>query len=526
MVLHAHMPYIRHPEHEYFLEENWLYEAMSETYIPLLEMFSRLVNDGIAFSITLSISPTLIEMLNDKLLMDRYEKHIERQIDLSEREISRVRGDTNFEPIVQMYRNRFLKNEYLFREIYKRNLVSGFRALQDEERLEIVTSPATHAFLPNISQIPQAVKVQIKIGVKHYKKIFGQKPSGIWLPECGYAEKFDEYIKNEALDYFFLDTHGIMQGTPVPRFGVYLPVKCPSGVFAFGRDIETSKQVWSSVIGYPGDSDYREFYRDIGYDLPQEYLNSSVRPAGVRTFTGFKYYRITGKSVRKEPYDIQRASQKAKEHANDFIQKRKNQIDLLAKKLKIKPVVTAMYDAELFGHWWFEGPEWIEYLLRGIAQSRTIFHTITPSEYLSTQAKTSQNIQTSQPSMSSWGERGYSEVWLNKYNDYVYPHLHKATERMLILAKMFPHTTGIQKRALNQSAREILLAQQSDWLFMMKHKNNSSYAKKRFEEHIQRFNALYDSITSGNISEKLLADIEEKDRIFEDIDYKEFRNNM
>ena len=160
LVLHAHMPYIRHPEHEYFLEENWLYEAISESYIPLLEMFSRLVNDGMAFSITLSISQTLIEMLNDTLLMERYEKYIERQIDLSEREMFRVRGDMNFEPIVHMYRNRFLKNEYLFREIYKRNLVSGFRALQDEERLEIVTSPATHAFLPNISQIPQAVKVQ------------------------------------------------------------------------------------------------------------------------------------------------------------------------------------------------------------------------------------------------------------------------------------------------------------------------------------------------------------------------------
>ncbi len=526
MVLHAHMPYIRHPEHECFLEENWLHEAISETYIPLLETFSRLINDGIVFRVTLSISPTLIEMLNDALLMERYEKYIERHLDLSEREMFRVRGDMNFEPIVHMYRNRFLKSKYLFNVVYGRDLVSGFRALQNEGSLEIITSPATHAFLPNISQVPQAVKAQIKIGASHYRKIFDRKPRGIWLPECGYAENFDEYINDEALDYFFLDTHGIMQGSPVPRYGVYLPVKCPSGVFAFGRDFETSKQVWSSIIGYPGDSDYREFYRDIGYDLPMEYLSSSVRPAGVRTFTGFKYYRITGKSDRKEPYDIKRASQKAKEHAHDFIQKRKIQIDFLSEKLKIKPVVTAMYDAELFGHWWFEGPEWIENLLREIENSRTNFHTTTPSEYLASQNKTLRDIHHSQPSMSSWGERGYSEVWINEYNDYVYPHLLKASERMVFLAKMHPHSTGIQKRALNQSARELLLAQQSDWLFMMKHKNNSSYAKKRFEQHIQSFNALYDSIISGNISEKLLADIEEKDRIFEDIDYKDFGNDI
>jgi 1,4-alpha-glucan branching enzyme len=275
-------------------------------------------------------------------------------------------------------------------------------------------------------------------------------------------------------------------------------------------------------MGYPGDHDYREFYRDIGYDLPLEYLNPHMLPHGVRTFTGFKYYRITGRTGRKEPYVIQRAHQKAKEHAQDFIRKRSEQIEFLSKKLKITPIVNAMYDAELFGHWWFEGPEWIEYLLRGIARSRISFHTITPSEYIISLGKTLHDLHTSAPSMSSWGEQGYSEVWVNQNNDYVYPHLLKATERMVILAKKFPRASGIQKRVLDQSAREILLAQQSDWLFMMKHKNNASYAKKRFDEHIKRFNTLYDSMISGNISELWLADIEESDRIFRDIDYKEF----
>ncbi|OGW37518.1 MAG: glycoside hydrolase [Nitrospirae bacterium RBG_13_39_12] len=535
IVLHAHLPYIRHPEYDYFLEENWLYEAITESYIPLLDLFDRLVNDGIDFRLTLSISPTLIEMLNDNLLRERCIKYIDRLMELTEKEAYRTRRDINFRPVVDMYYKRFRRIRHLFEDVYKRNLISVFKAFQDEGKLEILASAATHAFLPNLSMYPKAVKAQIRTGSKYYQKNFNKNPEGMWLPECGYAPGFDYYIKESGMRFFFLDTHGIVYGTPLPRYGVYAPVSCPSTVVAFGRDVESSRQVWSSVCGYPGDFDYRDFYRDVGFDLDLDYIKPYINPDGIRTYTGLKYYRITGKTDNKEPYVIKRARNKAAEHAGNFIFNRELQINFLsdvfkAKKVKLKPIITATYDTELFGHWWFEGVDWLDFLLRGICTGRRNFRTITPPEYLSSQTFQIKNnsqiykeLQICHPSLSSWGHKGYNEVWLNESNDYVYRHLFKATERMIYLAEKFSNAKGVLRRALNQAAREILLSQHSDWTFIIRSKPAMEYAKKRFEEHMNRFNILYQKIISDNISERWLAQLEDKDGIFRDINYKVYR---
>jgi len=538
IVLHAHLPYIRHPEHDYFLEENWLYEAITETYIPLLDMFERLINDGIDFRITLSLSPTLIEMFNDDLLMARYKRYIERLIELSEKELYRTKGDIHFKPIVKMYHQRFKRIQYLFESAYVKDLTSAFRALQDTGNVEIITSAATHAFLPNLSMYPQAIRAQCKIAVSHYWNHFHTYPKGIWLPECGYMPGIEKYIQEEGIKFFFLDTHGILYGTPSPSYGVYAPVECPAGVIAFGRDVETSKQVWSSIEGYPGDFDYRDFYRDIGYDLDLEYIKPFIHPDGIRTYTGLKYYRITGKTDVKEPYCIETANEKVSEHARDFVSKRELQIRFLsetvqARQMNLMPVVTATYDAELFGHWWFEGPEWLDSLFREIHSVRRNFKTITPSEYLGLHAARPASLQVCQPSLSSWGYRGFNEFWLNRSNDYIYRHIHKAVERMIYLADRFStpsihhsFTPSLLKRALNQAARELLLAQQSDWAFMMKAGTATRYAEKRFQEHIMRFTALYQSIIAEHISEEWLNEIEDKDRIFQDIDYRVYGSSL
>jgi 1,4-alpha-glucan branching enzyme len=520
LVLHAHLPYIRHPEHEYFLEENWLYEAMTETYIPLLDIISRLIDDSIDFRMTFSFSPTLVEMLNDNLLMERYVRHIERLIELAEKEVYRTRGDIHFGPLAGMYLERFLKVRHLFEDVYAKDIVSGFRALQEAGMIEIITTAATHAFLPNLSLHPQAVKAQIKIGSEQYRKYFFRPAEGIWLPECGFMPGFDRYVMDEKIRYFFLETHGILHAGPAPRYGVYAPILCPSGVAAFGRDTETSKQVWSSVGGYPGDFDYRDFYRDIGYDLDPDHVKPFIGPYGTRTYTGLKYYRVTGRTEDKRPYIRRRALEKAVEHADNFIYNRERQIQGLSETLKIRPVVTAIYDAELFGHWWFEGPEWLDFLLRGMTAGHRNFKTITPSEYLSPQYCRTENLQVCEPSMSSWGNKGYSEVWLNDSNDYLYRHLLKATERMIYLAEKYKNAKGILQRALNQAAREILLAQQSDWTFIMQNGSAVEYAKKRIEEHIGRFSFLYKAILSGDVHDRLLEEMEGKYAIFQDIDYR------
>jgi len=526
LVLHAHLPYVRHPEHEHFLEENWLYEALTETYVPLLDMFSRLLNDRIDFRITFSLSPPLLEMFNDDLLVERYRRHLERLIELSEREVWRTRRDIRLRPVVKMYLNKFRRIQHLFEKVYNKKLISAFRQLQDTGKIEIITTAGTHAYLPNLSMFPRAVKTQIKIGVWHYLKNFGRPPAGFWLPECGYVPGYDLFMKENNLMFFFVDTHGIIRdGTPPPH-GVYSPVDCPSGISAFGRDVQTSRQVWSSIWGYPGDAHYRDFYRDAGYDLDNEGIQAFLRPYGARTYTGLKYFRITGMTDRKEPYDILRAVEKTDEHAMDFVLKREMQVNLLYDRLKIPPIVSAMYDAELFGHWWFEGPEWLESVLRHVHYGQRNFTTVTPSEYLCLHYHDPAVRQYCQPSMSSWGDKGYSEVWLNETNDFVCRHILKATERMLLLADSFQRAEGMVQRALNQAAREILLAQHSDWAFIMRNQTVTEYAERRFQEHISRFTSLYQAINSGSVPEKWLAELEEKDKIFRDLDYTFFRDEQ
>ena len=516
LVLHAHLPYIRHPEHDFFLEENWLYEAVTESYIPLLDVFEGLLNDNVEFKITLSLSPTLVEMFNDPLLRERCLRYINNLIELSEKEMQRTNGDLSFEPLARMYNNRFRRIRFLYEEYYKKDLTSAFRRLKDTGKVEIITSAATHAYLPALSIHPQAVRAQINVAVASHIKNFGNAPEGIWLPECGYFPDADRILKGAKIKFFFMEAHGILNGKPTPKYGVYKPVSCPSGVIAFGRDIESSKQVWSSIEGYPGDFAYRDFYRDIGFDLPMDYIRPHIHPDGIRTSTGIKYYRITGKTDNKMPYIREHAMDKAAEHAENFILNRKQHIEFLNNTSGFNPVITAPYDAELFGHWWFEGPDWLGLLLRKIAYNQNTFRTITASEYLNENSE----FQRVNPSMSSWGYKGYNEVWLNSSNNWVYRHLHKAVERMIELSNIFPCAEGLLKRALNQAAREVLLSQHSDWAFIIKTGAASEYAVKRITEHIERFNSLYIVAKSGNINEKWLSEIEERDRVFSEIDYR------
>ena len=347
LVLHAHLPYVRHPEHEFFLEENWLFEAITETYIPLLDLFFRLVNDGVDFRITLSLSPPLLEMFNDTLLRERYGRHIERLIELSEQETRRTRRDIHFGPVAKMYRERFKATHHLFHKVFRRDLSSAFRELQETGQVRIITTTATHAFLPLLAGLPKAVRGTDEERSHSLQESLWQGARGIWLPECGFAPGFDRCLADEGIRFFFLDTHGIGHGRPSPRCGVYAPVACPSGVMAFGRDPETSEQVWSSAAGYPGAPDYRDFYRDIGFDIDQDHVKSFLHPYGARTYTGFKYYRTTGRTDIKEPYVRKRALKRAAEHARDFIKNREVQVNFLSETLRIRPVVTATYDAEL-----------------------------------------------------------------------------------------------------------------------------------------------------------------------------------
>ena len=182
------------------------------------------------------------------------------------------------------------------------------------------------------------------------------------------------------------------------------------------------------------------------------------------------------------------------------------------------PLFVCPYDAELFGHWWFEGPEWIESLIRLAAADAARIEMLTPSDYL----KRHPDNELVRPAFSSWGNKGYAEVWLEGSNDWVYRHQHKAAERMTDIARRFHNAEGLRKRALNQAARELLLGQASDWAFIMKTGTTVPYAVRRTREHIHNFNALYDAIMTNKIDQKVLSRMERKYTLFADLDYRIF----
>ncbi len=520
LMLHAHLPFVRHPEAEDLLEENWLYEAITETYIPLIQIYEGLIADGIGFRVTMSLTPPLVAMLRDPLLQDRYVKHLDKLIELSEKEMDRTGDQPHFHGLALMYNKRFHDSKKIFVDQYQKDLVLAFKKFQDIGCLEIVTSCATHGYLPILNVNPSSARAQVKTGVEFYEKTFGRSPKGIWLPECAYASGVDEILKEFGIRYFFVDTHGIVNATPAPRYSVYAPLYSPSGVAAFGRDTESSKQVWSSKEGYPGDPDYREYYKDIGYELDFDYIKPYIHPEGIRINTGMKYWKITGDFDYKEAYRPDWAREKAAIHAGNFLFNRQKQIEHLSAHMDRKPIIVSPYDAELFGHWWFEGPMWIDFLIRKTAYDQNTVEMITPSEYLFEYPTN----QMAQPAASSWGHKGFSEYWLNETNDWIYPHLHKAGQRMLELAEKFSmyleegFQGDLKRRALNQAARELLLAESSDWPFIMKTGTMVPYAEKRVKQHVHRFTRLYNDLNNDTVDEDWLAEVERRDNIFYDMD--------
>ncbi|WP_426451227.1 1,4-alpha-glucan branching protein domain-containing protein [Paenibacillus sp. S-38] len=482
LVLHAHLPYIRHDDKDGYLGEHWFHEAMTGTYLPLIEMFDRLRTDGVDFRLTFSMTPTLLSLWEDPLMQQRYADHLDKLIELADQEKVRLQEDPRLLPLARMYADRFrtLKRVY---EHTGRNLIPLLKEYQDLGKIEILTCAATHGFLP-LMKTEEAIRAQLLTAVRDYERHFGRRPRGIWLPECGFTPGIDRILKSCGIDFFISDSSAVAYATPRPNRELYAPLMTPYGVTAFPRDPETSQQVWSSQNGYPGDSNYREYYLDIDW-----------------------------------------ARERAAEHAGNFLFHRQKQAEHGYAHLDRRPIIVSPYDAELFGHWWYEGPLWIEMLCRKIYHDQHELALITPSGYL----KEYPMADTGKLSESSWGRGSTAEVWLQGANDWIYPHLHEAELRMVKLATWHEHlesrrglSAGLLKRALNQAARELMLAQSSDWAFIMDSKTMVEYACRRIKDHLGCFHLLCDGIEAGHLDEAYVAELEKKDNPFPGIDYRDY----
>lgn len=518
LILNAHLPYVRHPEYPRFLEEDWLFEAISESYFPLLRMLKKLRDEGVPYSFTLSLSPTLCNMLSDPVLLGRYTNYLNLQHELSEKELERcAKEQPESLPMAQAYHERIELNIRDHFETYQCNVLEGFADLEHSGHLELITTAATHAYLPLYSEYPAAIKAQIALAVQSHVNHFKKRPNGFWLPECGYFPGLEEFLQREEISYFQTASQALLlSSTPVER-GNYAAVQCPNGIYAFPRDYHLSNLVWSNSAGYPTDVDYREFYRDIGYDLPLSYIGEYIHDPEVRVFTGFKYHAITGNTDQKRLYSIDRAQAKVARHADNFLYNLRRKGSMLRESLDRDPYFTITFNAELFGHWWYEGVDWLEAVIRRVSTFNDVVMQ-TPGQYIGED----ESVQVMQPGLSSWADGGYANAWTSGENVWIYRHLYKALERMSELANRFPGQTALKERFLNQSAREVLLAMASDWPYMINNGSSIEYAQKRLNDHLVNFNLVYENMCKNAVSTEWLVKAEKRNMVFPDIDYNIF----
>jgi len=502
LVLHAHLPYVRASEAN-SLEEDWFFQALIECYLPLVEMLEAAAGDPQQQArLTMGISPTLLSLLADSTLHKRFPNWVQARLQLlqqapSDRKAAALHLQSCFERYLLSWQNSNC------------DLIGRFSALQQQGVLDLLTCGATHGYLPLLREHPEAVRAQLRTAVREHQRLIGQQPLGIWLPECAYYEGLDVWMRDAGLRYAVLDGHGLLHAKPRPRYGVYAPISSRNGVAFFGRDSDATLPVWSARDGYPGDPAYREFHRDLGWDLPQEQIEAFGLPT--QRPLGLKLHRVSDQRApldAKQPYEPELAQARTKDHAKHYLEGRRLQLEALEERMETAPLLVAPFDAELFGHWWYEGPSFLAELFRQGAEQQVRFTTLRGV------LNQNPNLQICDPSPSSWGQGGFHDYWLNDSNAWIIPQWSRAGRAM---KERCSRGVGSEQglRMLHQAGRELLLSQSSDWSFILRAGTTTGIAKERIERHLERFWTLMACIDGRDrMSEAWLNDLEAEDSLF------------
>lgn len=497
LVLHSHIPFVKR-QGRWPFGEVWLFEAMAETYIPFLRTWLRLREEGIKAPVTLSLSPPLLDQLSTPYIQKEFVIYLrEREDKAAEEERYYISvGEPGMASLANFYHRFYRDIRRDFTLELDSNLVNVFKQLKNNGEVEILATAASHAYLPLLDR--KSLQHQIFWGIRTYENYFACEPEGFWLPECGYFQGIEDLLIARQLRYFYVDSHAVEGGKPLGDSSTIDPeLSCQDEMFAntglstyrpykikdknimvFGRNAMVSQQVWSADYGYPGDKDYREFHRE------------SPR-------SGFKYWRITDRSNGiKLVYEPEQARLKAKQHARHFINSIGNTGREAVHLGFDEPLIIACYDTELFGHWWWEGIDWLEEVVRGIAQSKEL-DFILPAQIQVPDGE-------AQVFESSWGTGGKHYIWNNKETQWMWDIIRQASIEFEELDKS-SIDSDIKAASLAQVLRELILIESSDWLFMVTNNLTRDYAIKRFFEHYTKFLRLVNAIRDENFSDNYIA---------------------
>lgn len=545
LALHTHMPYVlSHGKSPHGTD--WIFEAAAECYLPLLDALDRLKAQGIRPNWTFNITPILAEQLDDESFKDGFEAYCQEKIDaaLADQETWAKEGDLWMQGVAAYWQRIYTKALVQFKHQWDRSITEAFGAFEQDGMIELITCGATHGYFPLLGT-DESVQAQVKVAVASHKKRFGKAPRGIWLPECAYRPRYkwrapvedaapakmrkgvDEFLAENGIEFFFVDSHMIRGGEPLGTYwqkfpqlaemfqrsrqlftppedqrSEYEPYLTASDRTVFARDPETTVRVWSGDVGYPGDPRYLEFHKQL-------------YPGRLR------YWRISENKSDlggKQPYDPWAAYDQIAGHARDMAALIKQTLAKHRGTYDHNGTICAMYDTELFGHWWWEGPEFLYELAVALHHDPEV-ETVTPSQIIDRDPPT-KSIPLPE---GSWGEGGYHTVWLNPDNHWTWAKLYPCEERMVRLARIA--TEPLAREAATQAARELLLAEASDWQFLISTFSARDYAEARFPDHIDRFTKLADVAERLQAGEEMTAEeraflreCQEKDACFPDLD--------
>jgi 1,4-alpha-glucan branching enzyme len=554
--LHAHLPYVvNHGTWPHGME--WLHEAAAETYLPLLRVLARLEKDGIGLHCNLNLSPVLMEQLAHPVFIAEFPKYVTRKI-VSAREDEAFftqSGEAHYAETARFW-VRFFQQALEDFEALGGSIIQGFKHFHQAGLIEIITCGATHGYMPLLGT-DESVRAQVRTATATHKKHIGEHPKGIWAPECGYRPAgmwsfpvpnadgtptpapydrigVEQALSESSLDYFFVDTHLVEESERIPSpyellngavphdpkvlemthheyrslyqpYYVDGPYDKRYATTIFPRDPRTGLQVWSGDTGYPGDGNYVDFHKK-------------------RWPGGHRYWRVTGPKVDmgdKEPYYPHEAAEKVKSHASHFVH-------LVYEALKnglhdaIPPILCSPFDAELFGHWWFEGPLWLEAVARTLHDYPIGIELISCSNYLRKYPRAGFIAMHE----GSWGAEGTNQVWMNPETSWTYTHIYPAElyTRDVCSGNAW-RETALGTRIVKQMCRELLLLESSDWQFLITTGAARDYAELRFLTHNDQFlemKGIWQSYeTAGSLNEHQqarLEAIELRDGIFAEID--------
>jgi len=555
--LHSHLPYVvNHGTWPHGME--WLHEAAAETYLPLLSTFEELEKQGLALKANVNLSPILLEQLSHPVFKEEFPRYLVRKIEaaIQDAEDFQRKGEAHFAGVARFWREFYERALRKFEQLHW-DIISGFKRFYDSGAIEIITCAATHGYFPLLGT-DSSIRAQVRTGVETHQRFFGRKPRGIWLPECGYRpagrwnfpvslngsgprgyrsggferEGVEQILAENGIEFFFVDTHLVdtaarftpyeylAGGVPVavelpserPRKNFYRPyftdTPTPEStrVAFFTRDPRTGIQVWSGEHGYPGDAGYLEFHKK-------------------RWPGGHRYWRITGARVDlgdKQPYHPEEALGRTREHAAHFVKITTEVLQQYGRNGKGVPVLTAPFDAELFGHWWFEGPEWLKQVAINYGGPSSKVKLITCSEYLE---RFPPDTFVALPE-GSWGANSDNSVWLNPDTSWTWKHIYPAELAVQQMANSGAwRGNETATRLAKQICRELLLLESSDWQFLITTRHARDYAEKRFNTHLEQLRVLLDGwrrfegtrqISPEKISE--LEKIELRDSVFPGIE--------